>query len=103
MECFDFEDSEQIIAARRRLHFLTKPGTEAEADEMMDDDRSLELSVMTVRASNSSSSSSHQRTDLEGQSWYKRDGLGHEHVVSPNSSLLDVDGSFDFEEQDFLC
>ncbi len=83
---FDFDDSEQIIAARRKLHSLTKPGTEA--DEIMDDERSLEVSVVTVKASNSSSS--HQTTDLDDNFWHERDGWDQEHVVSPSSSLLDL-------------
>ncbi len=106
MECLDFDDSEQIIAARRRLLFLTKPGTEA--DEIIDFERclDLEVSVTTVKASNSSSSL--QTRDLEGHLWLwyesERDGKGQEHVVSPNSSILDVDGSFAFafDEQDSL-
>eukprot|EP00574_Skeletonema_japonicum_P003108 CAMPEP_0201724932 /NCGR_PEP_ID=MMETSP0593-20130828/8493_1 /ASSEMBLY_ACC=CAM_ASM_000672 /TAXON_ID=267983 /ORGANISM="Skeletonema japonicum, Strain CCMP2506" /LENGTH=326 /DNA_ID=CAMNT_0048216237 /DNA_START=64 /DNA_END=1044 /DNA_ORIENTATION=+ len=86
MECFDFDDSEQIIAARRRLHSLTKPGTEA--DEIMDDERSLEVSVVTVKASNRYSS--HQATCLDDNFWHERDGWDQEHVVSPCSSLLDL-------------
>ena len=53
-KCFDFEDSEQITAARRRLQLLT--GTRG--DRIMDDERSLAVSVMTLKAANSSSSSS---------------------------------------------
>ena len=102
VECFDFDDSEHIIAARRRLHLLTKPGTEA--DEILDEGSVEEVSVMTVNASNSSSSHSHQTRDHENHVCYERDGMGQEHVVSPNSSLLDVDGSMfeEFEKQDSL-
>ncbi len=54
-ECFDFEDSEQITAARRRLQLLTRPDTGG--DEVVGDERSLAASVMTLKASNSSSCS----------------------------------------------
>ena len=89
-ECFDFDGSEQITAARRRLHTPAMP--ETEEDEIIDDERSLEESVMTLKASNSSSSSQKRKRDPESQKWYgRRDGLGHEHerIVSPSSSLLD--------------
>jgi hypothetical protein len=88
-ECFDFDGSEQITAARRRFS-LAMPDTEE--DEIIDDERSLEESVMTLKASNSSSSSQKRKRDPESQKWYgRRDGLGHEHerIVSPSSSLLD--------------
>ena len=52
-ECFDFEDSEQITAARRRLQLLTRPKTGG--DDMMDDERSSAASVMTLKVSNVSS------------------------------------------------
>ncbi|KAK1734362.1 cyclin family protein [Skeletonema marinoi] len=89
MECFDFDDSEQINAARRRLNFLAKPDTQE--DEMMDDEislESLEESVETIKASNSSSS--HPKRGHEGHFWHEKDELGHEQVVSPSSSLRDI-------------
>ena len=88
MECFDFDDSEQITAARRRLHFLAKPDTEE--DEIIDDEslESLEEFVQTITASNSSSS--HLKRGLEGHFCYERDELDHEQVVSPSSSLRDI-------------
>ena len=77
-ECFDFEDSEQITAARRRLQIITRPDTGG--DEVVDDERSLAESVMTLKASNSSSDQSRYLEDLNHQG----------NVVSPNSSLIDI-------------
>lgn len=89
-ECFDFEGSEQITAARRRLHFLTRPDTGG--DEIMDDERSLEESVMTLKVSNSSSHGKRYLEDLSHD---------HGHVVSPNSSLIDL--SCDEQDSVHFC
>ena len=55
-KCFDFEGSEQVTAARRRLQLLASSDTGG--DKIMEDERSLAVSVKTCRVSNSSSSSS---------------------------------------------
>ena len=60
-ECFEFEGTEQITAASRRLQILTRPDTGG--NEIMDDERSLAESVLTLKVSNSSSS--HQSRSLE--------------------------------------
>ena len=55
-ESFDFEGTEQITAARRRLKLLSGPATEAEGDEIVDDERSsVAESVLTLKTSNGSS------------------------------------------------
>ena len=91
-ECSNFDDSEQITAARRRLrlHSLTKPkpDTDTEQAEITADERSLDESVKTLKASNSSS----QQRKSESHCWHERDGLGHEHIVSSpqTSSVHDI-------------
>jgi hypothetical protein len=76
MECFDFDHSNQIDAARAKLSLLAKPETllqeneddvdERSLDERSFDERSLDDSLRTFRVSNRSS----QKRDLEGHFWY---------------------------------
>jgi hypothetical protein len=90
MGCFDFDDSKRIAATRARLSLLSKPETvlqEEDVGERSLDETSLDDSVKTFRVSNSSSQK--RKRDLEG---------GHEHEVTPSSSLRDLS----CEEQDFL-
>eukprot|EP00985_Skeletonema_marinoi_P035080 scaffold45572_cov168-Skeletonema_marinoi.AAC.4 len=52
MECFDFDHSKEIDAARSRLQSLTKPETETlmqEDDDVDVDERRFEVSVQTCR------------------------------------------------------
>jgi hypothetical protein len=54
MECFDFAHSKHIAAARTRLQSLATPDTLLQEEDDVDE-RSLDDSVRTFRASNSSS------------------------------------------------
>ena len=91
-ESFDFEDTEQITAARRRLQLLSRPATEAEGDEIVDDERSsVAESVLTLKTSNSSS---HQTRYLEE--------LNYVHG-SPNSSSIDISCESRDSVSCFLC
>ena len=87
-ESFDFEGSQQITSARSRLKLLSRPVTEAEGDEIVDDERSsVAESVLTLKTFNGSS---HQTRHLEE--------LNYVHG-SPNSSLIDIS----FESRDSVC
>jgi hypothetical protein len=82
MECFEFDHSEHIAAARTRLRCLATPGIPLQADDV--DGRSLDASVKTFKVSNVSSSPTR---GFEGHFCYEM-GLGHE-IVSPSSSRRD--------------
>jgi len=85
MDCFEFDHSKHIAAARTRLQYLAT----ATPAITLQEDRSLDESVITMKVSNSSSS---LERDLDCHSWYEKDELGREpeHVVSPMSSLCDI-------------
>ena len=85
MDCFEFDHSKHIAAARTRLQYLAT----ATPAITLQEDRSLDESVITMKVSNSSSS---LERDLDCHLWYEKDELGREpeHVVSPMSSLCDI-------------
>jgi hypothetical protein len=76
MECFEFDHSKHIAAARTKLQYLATP------DMLLQDDdvnaRSLDESIQTFKVSNSSSS---PKRYLEGHFWDEKDELGYEHVA----------------------
>jgi hypothetical protein len=67
MDCFDFDHSKYIAAARTRLQSLAKPDIVVLQEEDVDE-RSLDESVKTLRVSNSSS----QMRALEGNLYYEK-------------------------------
>jgi hypothetical protein len=87
MECFEFDHSKNIAAARTRLRCLVTPDIPLQEDYV--EGRSLDESEKTYKVSNSSSC---PKRDLGVISGVKRGKLGHEleHVVSPVLSLRDV-------------
>jgi len=87
MECFEFDHSKNIAAARTRLRCLVTPDIPLQEDYV--EGRSLDESEKTYKVSNSSFS---PKRDLGVISGVKRGKLGHEleHVVSPVLSLRDV-------------
>jgi hypothetical protein len=88
MECFDFDHLKHIATvARTRLHYLTLAISDILLQEDDVDERSLDESVKTFKASNISSSPTR---GLDGHFWYEKDDLGHGNdVVSPSSSRSD--------------
>ena len=81
IECFEFDHSDQIEAARRRLRSLTNTDT-VEGD--MDDNLSFTESVKTFKISNSSSA---LRRD---HCTHDADEFGSGNVVTPCSSVRDL-------------
>jgi len=86
MECFKFDHSKHIAAARTRLRCLATVTSMLQTDNV--DERSLDdESIKTFKASNISSSPTR---GLDGHFWYEKDDLGHGNdVVSPSSSRSD--------------
>jgi hypothetical protein len=83
MECFEFDHSKHIAAARTKLQYLATPDMLLQEDDVVA--KSLDESEQTFKVSNSSSS---PKRCLEGHFRYEKDELGYEHVAVSPSSLL---------------
>ena len=79
METFDFDHPSQIAEVKTRLHSLIKDDNVEECE----DERSLDDSMKTFKASNRSS----WRRGLDGEAKKKKNERGIVHQLSPNSSL----------------
>ncbi len=90
VECFDFDHSVQIAAARTRLQSFAKNPETLIEDGV--DERSLDGSVKTLKVSNSSSQKRKAKRDLEGHFRYEGNESSQSVsiVTNFNSSSTDV-------------